>query len=80
MDDQVEGNLLFTPENKQLLCGLFRPLLLENYNPEACAFFTSSDQLSWHFEYAFLDRGAISRLVSGLLQLAFGHINWRLNI
>merc|ERR1712182_189528 len=23
------------PENKQLLCGLFRPLLLENYNPEA---------------------------------------------
>jgi hypothetical protein len=31
----VEGNLLFTPENKQLLCGLFRPLLLENYNPEA---------------------------------------------
>ena len=35
MDDQVEGNLLFTPENKQLLCGLFRPLLLENYNPEA---------------------------------------------
>lgn len=28
-------NLLFSAENKQLLCRLFRPLLLENYNPEA---------------------------------------------
>merc|ERR1711964_60966 len=28
-------NLLFVPDTKQLLCRLFRPLLLENYNPEA---------------------------------------------
>jgi hypothetical protein len=31
----VPGNILFSAENKQLLCRLFRPLLLENYNPEA---------------------------------------------
>mmetsp|Transcript_104392 Transcript_104392/g.225237 ORF Transcript_104392/g.225237 Transcript_104392/m.225237 type:complete len:884 (-) Transcript_104392:18-2669(-) len=31
----VPSNLLFQPDNKQLLCRLFRPLLLESYNVEA---------------------------------------------
>lgn len=31
----VPSNLLFEEENKQLLCRLFRPLLLESYNVEA---------------------------------------------
>mmetsp|Transcript_112138 Transcript_112138/g.216028 ORF Transcript_112138/g.216028 Transcript_112138/m.216028 type:complete len:888 (+) Transcript_112138:157-2820(+) len=31
----VPSNLLFEEENKQLLCRLFRPLLLESYNDEA---------------------------------------------
>lgn len=31
----VPSNLLFEDENKQLLCRLFRPLLLESYNDEA---------------------------------------------
>jgi len=31
----VPSNLLTTEENKQLLCRLFRPLLLESYNEEA---------------------------------------------
>jgi len=31
----VPSNLLFQEENKQLLCRLFRPLLLESYNVEA---------------------------------------------
>mmetsp|Transcript_19615 Transcript_19615/g.45657 ORF Transcript_19615/g.45657 Transcript_19615/m.45657 type:complete len:898 (+) Transcript_19615:54-2747(+) len=31
----VPSNLLFLDENKQLLCRLFRPLLLESYNIEA---------------------------------------------
>lgn len=31
----VPSNLLFQDENKQLLCRLFRPLLLESYNTEA---------------------------------------------
>lgn len=32
---EVSSNLLFADENKQLLCRLFRPLLLESYNVEA---------------------------------------------
>jgi len=31
----AEENLLFSPENKQLLCRLLRPMLLESYNVEA---------------------------------------------
>jgi len=31
----VLSNLLYLPENKELLCRLFRPLLLEAYNSEA---------------------------------------------
>jgi hypothetical protein len=31
----LPANILFHDENKELLCRLLRPLLLENYNPEA---------------------------------------------
>merc|ERR1719305_1705007 len=33
--EQANGNLLYSEENRELLCRLLRPLLLESYNIEA---------------------------------------------